>query len=324
MPITRTDTAQSRPLERDATRIATDALRSEIGARVRVQRKLREMSLRDLARELGVSAATLSAVENGHTGLTTVRLAQIAGVLGIQPSTLVPADELPTLNAHPVRKPEPASVHNGWRTYSPLEIDPILSAALRLFVDVGFHGATMREIAGLAGMSVAGVYHHYSSKQDVLAALLDLAMEDLLARSTDARNEGATPVERFALIVECLALFHTHRRDLGFVGASETRSMTGVHRSRLTSSRLAQQRMVDEEIALGMQAGVFTVNSPQQAGRAVTMLCTGLCQWFRECSSVSAEDIARDYVQYALNLVGYRHQIEFDTNPETIDFVDEK
>ena len=54
----------------------------------------------------------------------------------------------------------------------------------------------------------------------MLLSLFDLTMTDLLARSRAARDEGTDPVSRFCLLVESLALFHTHRRELGFIGAS--------------------------------------------------------------------------------------------------------
>ena len=117
-----------------------------------------------------------------------------------------------------------AVVGEDWRRFPPIELDAPLAAALAAFLEVGYHGATIRDIAQRAGLSVPGLYHHYASKQEMLVAILDLTMDDLQTRMLAARAEGADPVARFALLVECLALFHTHRRELGFVGASEMRS----------------------------------------------------------------------------------------------------
>lgn len=283
--------------------------RLEVGSQIRRRRQELGMSLRSLAAELGVSPATVSAMENGKVGVTSVRLAEVSSILDTGPASLLPA---PTRSVR--RQPEHAAPtidladlapNPQWRTYEPLRLDPILDAALRLFVERGFHGATMRQIAQEAGMSVPGVYHYYQGKNDVLAALLDLTMDDLLSRSLAARDEGRDPVERFSFLVECLALFHTHRRDLGFIGASETRSMVGEHRERFAAARRRQQQMVDDEVAAGVEAGHFQVASVTGAGRAVTMLCTSLCQWYRPTSPLKPEDLASEYVEYCRNLVGF-------------------
>ncbi|MFD4183721.1 TetR/AcrR family transcriptional regulator, partial [Rhodococcus sp. NPDC058514] len=124
-----------------------------------------------------------------------------------------------------------------WRAFPALRIDPVLAAAIDSFVETGYHGATMRSLAGRAGMSVPGVYHHYRDKQELLVRALDLTMDELHWRVRAARDEGATAIARVALIVEALALFHTHRRELAFIGASEMRSLEPANRARISASR---------------------------------------------------------------------------------------
>ena len=60
---------------------------------------------------------------------------------------------------------------NNWRLYGDIELDPVLRAALEAFVETGYHGATVRDIARRAGLSVPGIYHHYATKQDMLLAI---------------------------------------------------------------------------------------------------------------------------------------------------------
>ena len=103
------------------------------------------------------------------------------------------------------------------REFAPLPIDPVLAGAIKAFVATGYHGASMRSIAQFANMSVPGVYHHYPSKQDLLVKILDITMTDLHWRLQRARDDGNDPVERVALVVEALALFHTRRSDLSFI-----------------------------------------------------------------------------------------------------------
>ena len=43
----------------------------------------------------------------------------------------------------------------------------ILQAANRLFIDRGYHGTSMRQIAQQAGISLGGIYNHFSGKEDI-------------------------------------------------------------------------------------------------------------------------------------------------------------
>ena len=130
--------------------------------------------LRALAALLEVSPGTLSALERDLTPITVQRLEQVAAVLDVEarelltPSTRFPAGSKPVPLSelrHEVGGPAAQRDTRSWREFDSVELDPILQAATRLFVVHGFHATTMREVAAAAGMSVAGVYHHYPSKE---------------------------------------------------------------------------------------------------------------------------------------------------------------
>jgi AcrR family transcriptional regulator len=269
-----------------------------LGRRLREERERRGLTLRALARQIGVSPATLSHIETGKTRANDARLENIADALGVASAGLT-AGPAPDGG-------KPAEPPADWRTYPPPTLDPVLRAALDLFLDVGYHGASVRDIAARSGLSVSGIYHYHPSKQQMLVRILDAAMADLLARAEQARAEGADPVARFRLLVENLALFHTHRRELGFIGASEMRSLERANRDRIAAMRVRQQRMLDAEVEAAVALGRFDVRRPRQASRAVVTMCTSLVQWYRPDGPMSPEQIALEYVEFALDLVRFR------------------
>lgn len=269
---------------------------------VRALRLARGLSLREVARRLGVSPATLSALENGHTGFSVTRLTELATVLG------VPAHELLSGSADP---PAPQAGQDGagatpagdWRSFGPLDTDPVLRAAISLFVELGYHGTTVRALAARAGTSVPGLYHHYRDKQDLLVRILDLTMDELHERVRAACAQGRDSLERVRLIVEALALFHTHRRELGFIGASEMRSLAPLGRARIAKSRSALQQLLDDEIAAAGRSGRIGTPDHRAAGRAIATMCTGISQWYRDGGSATPEDIAARYGRFALAML---------------------
>jgi AcrR family transcriptional regulator len=49
----------------------------------------------------------------------------------------------------------------------------IIDAAYSLFLRNGFHGTSMRRIAEKADLALGGIYNHFSSKEEIFAAVLD-------------------------------------------------------------------------------------------------------------------------------------------------------
>lgn len=277
---------------------------AELGRAVRAARTRSKTTLRALAARIGVSPATLSQIENGHTGLSEERLARIAAALGTTVTAVLapqdPAGEPDAVVAPPYAED---AVEVAWRDYEPLDFDPVLQAALEEFLTVGYHGATVRTIAARAGLSVAGIYHHYTSKQQLLVTILELTMAELLARARGAQAEGRDPVERFGLHIENLALFHTCRRELGFVGAAEMRSLEPANHARIAELRTTQQRLVDQEAAAAALAGRFGTAHPREAARAAVTMCTALATWWRPGGALSPQALAEQYVDFALAMV---------------------
>lgn len=285
-----------------------------LGAQVRAARLAKGVSLRGLARTLELSPATLSQIENGRTGLSVSRLGRIAEALGltvpqildtvVAPEAPPPDNDNATADSSDGRAARPTIAD--WRTYDPLDFDPVLRAALDEFLAIGYHGATVRGIAARAGLSVSGIYHYYTSKQQMLVTILDLTMTELLLRARAARADGRDPVHRFSLLIEHLALYHTHRRELGFVGAAEMRAFDADNRRKIAELRITQQRMVDHEVEDAVREGRFRADHPHEAARAVVTMCTALPTWWRPDGSLSPEQVADQYVGFALDLMRNR------------------
>jgi AcrR family transcriptional regulator/transcriptional regulator with XRE-family HTH domain len=276
------------------------ASRAVVAARIRDVRRRRGWSARRLATHIGVSAATISAIENGRTGVSTDRLAAIADALSVSPGALLSPAGTPAPGAPALGRPEPSP----WRTFDPLDLDPALAGAIAAFVDTGYHGATVRTIAARAGLSVPAVYQRYASKQELLVRVLDLTMDELDAVLSAALAEGTTPLGRLALLVEALGLFHTIRSDLAFIGASEMRSIAPPDRDRIALRRTSIQHLVDAQIAAALRDGTATTTMPSEVGRAIATMCTSLPQWFDLDGPTTPQEIAAEYASLALRMVG--------------------
>ncbi|MCJ0905474.1 TetR/AcrR family transcriptional regulator [Rhodococcus sp. ARC_M6] len=194
---------------------------------------------------------------------------------------------------------EPAT-RGSWRQYEDLGLPKPLAAALEAFVEQGYHGASIRDIAARAGLSVPGLYHHYPSKQALLIGLTTVVMGELLERTGVAEMEaGSDPSDRFDAVIESLLRFHMFRREQSFVASSELRSMEPEGRAKYIAQRDAQQKQVDQIVLDGVESGVFAAEYPEDASRAVVTMCVAVAQWYRPDGELSPGELVERYLGIA-------------------------
>lgn len=78
----------------------------------------------------------------------------------------------------------------------------ILDVAERLFVTKGYDNASTNDILAEIGIARGTLYYHFSSKEDILDALIDRILESLLANVRAVAEDESIPVlERFTRAV---------------------------------------------------------------------------------------------------------------------------
>jgi AcrR family transcriptional regulator len=87
-----------------------------------------------------------------------------------------------------------------WRHCHPLELSPILAAALEAFDEKGFHGATVRDIARRVGQTVPALYYHHENKEAMFVALQDLGVDELNWRVKTAVKAAGSQLAGAAIL----------------------------------------------------------------------------------------------------------------------------
>lgn len=98
----------------------------------------------------------------------------------------------------------------------------ILDAAAEAFYENGFHGVGVDGIGARAGMSGPSLYRHFSSKDEILATLLNEAMDELMGATAPLHDE---PQRDFARAVRHHLDFARSNRHLVNVYQREVRSL---------------------------------------------------------------------------------------------------
>jgi AcrR family transcriptional regulator len=93
--------------------------------------------------------------------------------------------------------------------------EKILEAALDLFREQGFDGASMRDIAQRAGVATGLAYYYFESKDAIVLAFYDRAYAELGPLLEEAQNGKKLENRMQALITAKLHYFAPNRRFLG-------------------------------------------------------------------------------------------------------------
>jgi AcrR family transcriptional regulator len=116
--------------------------------------------------------------------------------------------------------------------------DRLVQAAMDVFAERGYHGATVDDIVAASGTSKGAFYHYFSSKQAIFLSLLDQLVEMVEAGVELAieRQEGA--LARVEAALRVVLEVASARRDLARIllieaaalGPEFEQSRLGIHR----------------------------------------------------------------------------------------------
>ena len=172
----------------------------------------------------------------------------------------------------------------------------ILRAAVEVMGEDGYEGASIRDMAARAGVSVAALYYHFPSKLDLLREFLDEAWNVTLAR-LDRRLEAAGPAaaDRLDAIVAALISSHLHDEFSQLASNVAFREHTRLNppeRAGIDVKRRQLLGIVEAVVQEGVEDGSFSVDDTREAARAIITLATSLVEPYREMGKSMNEVIA--------------------------------
>ena len=101
-----------------------------------------------------------------------------------------------TASATPVQQRAPEQDTRFDRRFS-----EILAYAAEVFAEKGYEGASMRDLSRLSGMSLAGLYYYFDSKEKLLYHIQKHTFTTIVDRLRERLAESADPVERIRIFV---------------------------------------------------------------------------------------------------------------------------
>jgi TetR/AcrR family fatty acid metabolism transcriptional regulator len=153
----------------------------------------------------------------------------------------------------PSKAAEPAS-HTG---ADPEKRKRILAAAVVLFGRKGFHEARIAEIAGGAGVAEGTVYLYFRNKEDLLGAVFDDTMDEVLSKGQELASFDGPASERLQKMIDLHLSFLAADRSLASVFQIELRRSARLVERFSRSKLVGYFRMLEGVIRDGINRGEF-------------------------------------------------------------------
>lgn len=179
--------------------------------------------------------------------------------------------------------------------------EDILEAAAVVFRQKGFHGASMNDIAEAVNLQKASLYHHVSSKQEILLELLDRALELLLERITPITNQDISADKKLRLMIREYLQILVENIDLASVLLFEHRSLERKQHARHVPNRDKFEELWKDVLAEGVRTKLFKCENTALIARGLLGQLNWTITWFRANGPLTIDQVADQYADVLLD-----------------------
>ena len=169
--------------------------------------------------------------------------------------------------------------------------EAIVDAAAKLYGETGFNGSSIADLATACGMSKSLLYHYFSSKEDILYAIM-ISHIEALRQVADDVVDIADPAERFRTLSHGFMRLYANASSHHKVLVNDLDKLPPERRTAIVEHERRLLDVVDGiivERAPGLKAN-------KARRRALTMLYFGMINWthtwYRPGGKVNSEELA--------------------------------
>ena len=153
-------------------------------------------------------------------------------------------------------------------------LSKLLHHAAHIFCEKGYEGASMRDLSRAAGMSLAGLYHYFDSKEDLLYLIQKHTFRTIIERLQERLKESKDAEQRVRVFIE------NHLEY--FLANKEAMKVLTHEDETLKNGRGAEIRTIKREyykICLGLLEDLRREKGLQFSGRMAVLGLFGMINW---------------------------------------------
>ena len=175
----------------------------------------------------------------------------------------------------------------------------ILDVAVAAFIQYGYDATSMGVLADRLGLSKSAIYHHFSSKDEILDRALDTALGALegVLEQTDAA--GGRAADRLDLVLR--GAVHVLVEKLPYVTLLlRVRGNTEVERRALARRRAFDKRVTALVSEAQAEGSLRSDLDASVVSRLAFGMINSIVEWYRPGGAEDADTLADDVVAVAL------------------------
>lgn len=178
--------------------------------------------------------------------------------------------------------------------------DQVLAIAVALFNEQGYDATSVADLAGRLGLTKSALYHHFDSKEQLLALALDEALDGLEGVLDEPAAARGTAAERLATVLHGAVRVLVDK--LPYVTLLlRVRGNSDVERAALERRRAFDHR-VTALVTEAQRSGEIRADvDGAVATRLLFGMVNSLVEWYRPGGPVDGEQLAHDVVAVALD-----------------------
>src|SRR6478672_2911383 len=173
----------------------------------------------------------------------------------------------------------------------------ILKSAAAAFRRVGYHGATVEQIAAALHMKKGNLYYYFKNKEEILFACHQYSLDRLMTLLHDIRHSGQAADEQLRQLVDVFV--HTIIDELhGTALFLDLEALSPAHLKAVIARRDEFERGVREMLTDSMRAGVFGRGDPKLLAFAMFGAVNWIPRWFNPEGAATSKTIAELFADF--------------------------
>jgi AcrR family transcriptional regulator len=144
--------------------------------------------------------------------------------------------------------------------------EQILSSAAQLFIEQGYYGLSMRQIAESVGVTKAALYYHFDDKESLFLAILEAYLKRLEALIVEIQDEVDNCRDRIRLLVRRILRQPVDQRAIIRLASQEMAHLR--EEARISFGETYHNRFIyriEKIFAAGIAAGELRTIDPELA-----------------------------------------------------------
>ncbi len=179
--------------------------------------------------------------------------------------------------------------------------EEILAAAAQIFGQKGYDATSMQDIAEAVNLQKASLYHHVTGKQEILADVLDRALDLFIDNMQAVMRRPLPPDEMLRQAMQVYLTTILQERDLASVLLLEHRALEPELHARHIPRRDRFESLWRDLIQQGLDQGYYHAVEPAMAARALLGVMNWVITWYSPDGKFTPEQISRQYADLFLN-----------------------